>query len=72
MKWKIWERALAIGMILSLAVCCTKAVAASEDIPSRVLRLHILANSDTTADQSLKLKVRDRILKDSEIGRAHV
>jgi stage II sporulation protein R len=67
MKWKIWERALAIGMILSLAVCCTKAVAASEDIPSRVLRLHILANSDTTADQSLKLKVRDRVLKDSSV-----
>jgi stage II sporulation protein R len=29
-----------------------------------VIRLHILANSDSDADQSLKLKVRDLVLKD--------
>lgn len=67
MKWKIWERAVAIGLILSLAFSCTGVIAASEDIPSRVLRLHVLANSDSTADQALKLKVRDRILKDSSV-----
>ncbi len=65
MKWKIWERAVAIGLCLSLTFCCTGVVAESEDIPSRVLRLHVLANSNTVSDQSLKLKVRDRILKDS-------
>ena len=30
-----------------------------------MLRLHILANSDSEADQALKLEVRDRILKES-------
>lgn len=32
-----------------------------------VLRMHILANSDSEADQSLKIKVRDRILENSDI-----
>lgn len=30
-----------------------------------IVRLHILANSDSEADQALKLKVRDRILKET-------
>ena len=32
-----------------------------EDIATKVLRFHVLANSDSDADQSLKLKVRDAI-----------
>ena len=32
----------------------------------RVVRLHVLANSDSEADQALKLKVRDQILKVAE------
>lgn len=37
-------------------------------ISSEVLRLHVIANSDTDEDQSLKLKVRDAVLaKGSEI-----
>lgn len=34
------------------------------DISDSVLRLHIIANSDSVYDQDLKLKVRDGILKD--------
>lgn len=37
----------------------------SNDIGTKVLRLHILANSDSAADQELKLKVKDNILKDT-------
>lgn len=33
-----------------------------EEIYNSVVRLHVLANSDTEADQSLKLKVRDEVL----------
>ncbi len=44
----------------------TPVAAASEDISSKVFRLHIIANSDTTEDQELKLKVRDRILEKSK------
>lgn len=32
-----------------------------EDLAKRVLRFHVIANSDTKADQNLKLKVRDEI-----------
>lgn len=34
-----------------------------ESISNNVFRLHILANSDSEADQSLKLKVRDKVLE---------
>ena len=36
-----------------------------ESISNKVIRLHILANSDSEVDQSLKLLVRDKILKSS-------
>lgn len=44
----------------------TPAVAMSEDISTKVFRLHILANSDSEGDQKLKLKVRDKILSVSD------
>lgn len=34
-----------------------------EELYSDVMRIHILANSDSAADQSLKLAVRDRVLE---------
>lgn len=34
-----------------------------EDISDNVFRLHILANSDSEADQTLKLQVRDKVLE---------
>ena len=34
-------------------------------IYDNVLRLHVLANSDSSADQALKLEVRDRILRET-------
>lgn len=35
----------------------------SKDLSDNFFRLHILANSDTTEDQELKLKVRDKIIE---------
>ena len=49
----------AIFFIFS-AVSYSKAV--TEDISSKVFRLHIVANSDTEEDQNLKYKVRDGII----------
>ena len=34
-----------------------------EDIYNNVIRLHVLANSDSEADQEVKLAVRDAILE---------
>ena len=36
-----------------------------KEISNEVLRLHILANSDSKDDQNLKLKLRDYLLKDT-------
>lgn len=33
-----------------------------EDIQDKIIRFHVLANSDTEEDQALKLKVRDRVI----------
>ena len=61
MKKFIFETALLIGLSLSLLVC---ALAKEEqtDIADKLIRLHVIANSDSREDQALKLKVRDEIL----------
>ncbi|MHC6181290.1 stage II sporulation protein R [Clostridium sp. JNZ X4-2] len=33
------------------------------DMASRIIRFHVIANSDSESDQALKLKVRDKVLK---------
>lgn len=38
-----------------------------DNIEHEVLRMHILANSDAEYDQNLKLKVRDRLLENSDV-----
>lgn len=37
-----------------------------KNIRENVLRLHIIANSDSLKDQEIKLKVRDRVLKEAD------
>lgn len=48
--------------LLILVGCFSADIQTSENISNKVLRFHILANSDSTTDQELKLKVRDEIL----------
>jgi len=60
------EFSVLIGLIISIIITSVTAFAADcESIRSDTLRLHILANSDSAADQELKLKVRDAILEKS-------
>lgn len=60
------EKALLFGLILSILVGSFSAFASDcSTIRESVLRLHILANSDSDEDQALKLKVRDRILEET-------
>ncbi len=47
--------------ILVSAVSYTQAVC--KDISDSVFRLHVIANSDSSEDQILKLKVRDKVLE---------
>ena len=57
-----WELALLLGVaIAALAgVWLDRSQAA---LAHQVIRLHVLANSDSEADQALKLKVRDEVLE---------
>lgn len=60
------EKAIIFGLVLTVSAAMlsqfSQFSAQCDDIRSKVLRLHILANSDSGADQQLKIKVRDRIL----------
>lgn len=62
---KTWEKSVCLALILAILFTFTGFTAECEKIPDQLLRLHILANSDSQADQTLKLQVRDRILKES-------
>ncbi len=53
-------------ILLSLFILLTissYAKTVSQDLSNNFFRLHILANSDSEADQALKLKVRDNIIE---------
>lgn len=53
-------------IILIIGSYVSPFIKTSENISNQIFRLHILANSDSTEDQQLKLKVRDNILVNSE------
>lgn len=43
-----------------------------QNIASQIIRLHVIANSDSDEDQALKLKVRDAIIQNLQSELAHV
>jgi len=63
-KLKRWEAALLAGFAVALLMGAylDREQAALAD---SVIRLHVIANSDSRADQTLKLQVRDRILTEA-------
>ena len=55
-----------ITMLLVLALFLASGVSAvqtQEELAEKVVRLHVLANSDSEEDQALKLQVRDAVLE---------
>lgn len=62
---KSFLKAVITAFILSFIITQTFFTAQCEEIPENILRLHILANSDSEEDQNLKIKVRDHILSES-------
>lgn len=51
-----------VGVTLICTLCGIWGVRAQSDLSSKVIRIHVIANSDSDADQALKMKVRDRVL----------
>lgn len=63
-KLRRWESALLIG--LACAMLWASALGAEQDaLAEQVVRLHVVANSDSDADQTLKLQVRDAVLAEA-------
>lgn len=60
-SWKTLELALAIGFAVTL-LWGAFSVQQQELLADKMVRLHIIANSDSEADQTLKLQVRDEII----------
>ena len=63
-KQKKRRRAIVLGL-LSLLICLGAMylpVHGEEDVYDAVIRLHVLANSDSDEDQALKMQVRDAVL----------
>ncbi|EES92398.1 MULTISPECIES: stage II sporulation protein R [Clostridium] len=60
-----------LAVMVSLMILCgsilvvsyIKADASQKSIANKLIRFHVIANSDSTEDQALKLKVRDEILE---------
>lgn len=50
------------AVIIAGMLLCLPFFNSCEELTEDVLRVHIVANSDSAADQSLKLQVRDRVL----------
>ena len=57
-----WEMALMFGFLTALLWGVTTSRTQGE-LADRVIRIHVIANSDSEADQLLKLEVRDAVLE---------
>ena len=61
----LWESALLMAFAATLLMGCC-ASAGRSALADRVLRLHVVANSDSAADQAVKLQVRDAVLAQAQ------
>ncbi len=57
-KWFFILSSLSVFMITA----CAYSSAVAKDLQNGIVRLHIIAQSDSDFDQSIKLKVRDKVL----------
>lgn len=62
---KLLWRAAATGFVLSALVALFPFAAASQQLSEEVMRLHVIANSDSPEDQAVKLKVRDAVVTEA-------
>ncbi len=71
MKFLSKERALTLSMLLGTAIAVligsfSAFAGECEDMPERLFRMHILANSDSDNDQALKYALRDFLSEDMQ------
>lgn len=56
------ELSLLCGLMITVLLSVTSFGASCGNIRNEVLRMHVIANSDSAEDQAVKLKVRDAVL----------
>lgn len=61
-----WELALLLG-VAAAALLGARLGAERDALADKVIRLHVVANSDSPEDQELKLRVRDAVLEQGSI-----
>jgi stage II sporulation protein R len=61
MKKRI-KLSILFGLISAMLLSVSHFNALCDDLRHNILRLHIIANSDSVADQTLKIEIRDEIL----------
>lgn len=58
------------SVLAALLICCVLNISSfseeCKNIRSKMLRMHVIANSDSEEDQALKLKVRDAVLSEGK------
>lgn len=59
-------RAMACGLILSVLLNLAGFSAQCAALEENIVRLHVIANSNDEADQAVKLRVRDAVLREAE------
>ena len=64
-RLRLWECAMLFAFSLTL-VTGVWAAGSQSALADKVVRLHVIANSDSDADQALKLRVRDAVLAEAE------
>ena len=62
MKLKVWEIALVIAVVAAL-LGGTALAREQAELSSKLIRLHVVPNSDSKEDQALKTAVRDKVLE---------
>lgn len=62
-KIRLIEISVFAGLLIAIVFSITGFASTCEEIRGDVLRLHVIANSDSAEDQQLKLKVRDAVLE---------
>lgn len=60
------ELSLFCGLVIAVLLSITSFGASCGEIRHNVLRMHVIANSDSEADQTLKLQVRDAVLAEGK------
>lgn len=67
LRFNLYEKSIFMGFILSILCSFVNFQSKCDKIKDDVFRLHVIANSDSDKDQTVKLRVRDAILRELKI-----